>query len=249
MSGKSQSFKVCYVMLCVFLTPALFQQSQVHPRFSTKSSYNLSRELDILDGFYDHQNSTSPPQCLRDSAIHVTGIFRHGTRYPSLKDVKYARSLLEKLREASMDHQLYNKLNDTLNKFPNDNNKDIAPSGIVENVHLGLRFGFKYLKLFASASEKEIEFYATSKNRTVDSFRGFLTGFQDASGYKFSPPAQIRDDLLRFFDYCDKYIDEVDNNESAVLEAKLFINMNMNKLISLIESSTNTKNLNITVSE
>lgn len=236
-------------MCCVFLAQALFQQSQVHPRFSTKSSYNLSRELDILDGFYDHQNSTPPPQCLKDSVIHVTGIFRHGTRYPSLKDVKYARSLLEKLKSASMDPQLYKKLNDTLNKFPNDNNKDIAPSGIVEHVHLGHRFGSKYLKLFASASEKDVEFYATSKNRTVDSFRGFLKGFQDASDYKFSPPAQIKDDLLRFYDYCDKYIDGVDKNESADLEAKLFINMNMNKLTSLIESSTNTKNLNITVSE
>ncbi|MBN3302744.1 PAPS2 synthase, partial [Amia calva] len=73
-----------------------------------------------------------------------------------------------------------------------------------------------------------LRFITSSKHRCVDSIGAFqegLTALWQLNGTDIPPSSlpQHDDDLMRFFDHCKKFVEDVEKNKSALIEVDLFM--------------------------
>lgn len=113
-----------------------------------------------------------------------------------------------------------NDLQAVADVFPLSTASQLAPTGAEEQQELGKRFGQRFLKtLFRGLGDNDVQFVTTSSPRAIDSATNFEFGFNQALGLdNMTRVSEKRDDLLRFFDECPRYVKEVDHNDSAVVE-------------------------------
>ncbi|KAL3971962.1 plasminogen activator inhibitor 1 RNA-binding protein [Sarotherodon galilaeus] len=169
--------------------------------FNTKGRYEEVNPYLREDILAVNRSILQPPldECQQ---IHLTAIIRHGTRYPTTKNIKE----MQQLYNTDMDGRLVQK-------------------GVDELKHLAVRLS----KLFPSLISEEklrggfIKFITSSKHRCVNStlsFKAGLTELWDIKDVEFDHA--VNDALMRFFDKCTRFVEEVDNNPSAVTEVEKF---------------------------
>lgn len=202
--------------------------SSSKPRlFATKNCYQATRPLNIH----------IKPEC---QLLQVNAVFRHGTRNPGKKDILRCQAFhlsIPKLQEA---YEKFEPLLSWTPKFCVDHDKDLTTAGVNEMTMIGKSYSlyFEQSNLLKNATL----FLTSDKNRTIGSCQSFLSGFKNRAFLQHGTKCKIRNDLMRFFDECKKYNHEVENNEKALKEVKLF---RMGKEIELVISSIKQKlNLN-----
>ncbi len=196
--------------------------------FSTKSAYRFVENLNM--------SIERPEGC---HAVHLNMVFRHGTRYPSTNDVKRINAMLSKVQETMNKNeevklQVERKLGLQL-EFPFDASTDklLTKVGDEELYKLGQRFQNRFPELFQkSFSVNELKFTSTCKERSSRSAHAFQIGFLEGHGTlgkcKIQPaPIQImpceNDEILRYFDLCEKYQKHVENNDASSKEMNKFL--------------------------
>ncbi|ELU06862.1 hypothetical protein CAPTEDRAFT_228544 [Capitella teleta] len=174
---------------------------------------------------------------LRDicKPIHLNFLGRHGIRNPGQSDIKTTRNILRRLKSTEVDSKLISSLEESIAGFTVESEKELTASGWKELSSIGERFKLRFPSLFQSelgSAKEHFLFQVTSKSRTVDSCRAFM------SSLHLRPPHQLhtRDDLLRFFDTCEKYVVEVDENKNALRELERFRDMNFPEIGESIAS-------------
>ncbi|XP_042358113.1 multiple inositol polyphosphate phosphatase 1-like [Plectropomus leopardus] len=194
--------------------------------FSTKGRYEEVNPYLIDDILAVNKSILQPPseQC---RAIHLTAIIRHGTRYPTTKNVKKMRKLYELVKSSASGKESW--LREIQTQWTMWYNEDmdgrLVQKGVNDHKHLAVRLS----KLFPSLMSEEklrggfIRFITSSKHRCVNStlsFKAGLTELWAITDQEFNHAEN--DALMRFFDKCTRFVQEVDNNPEALSEVDRF---------------------------
>ncbi|XP_041866246.1 multiple inositol polyphosphate phosphatase 1-like [Melanotaenia boesemani] len=194
--------------------------------FCTKGRYEEVNPYLIEDILAVNRSILQPPskQCRE---IHLTAIIRHGTRFPTAKNVKKMQKLYDLvMTSASAKHSWLHEIQTQWTMwYTEDMDGRLVQKGVDDLKHLAIRLS----KLFPSMiSEKKlrggfIKFITSSKHRCVNStlsFKAGLTELWDIKDVEFDHA--VNDALMRFFDLCTKFLVEVDNNSTALTEVDKF---------------------------
>uniref|UniRef100_A0A1A8HKN0 Multiple inositol polyphosphate phosphatase 1 n=1 Tax=Nothobranchius korthausae TaxID=1143690 RepID=A0A1A8HKN0_9TELE len=194
--------------------------------FCTKGRYEEVNPHLIEDILAVNRSILQPPapQC---HEIHLTAIIRHGTRYPTGKNVKKMRKFYNLVRSSATGK--HNWLREIQNLwamwYTEDMDGRLVQKGVEDLKHLAIRLS----KMFPSMISEEklrnglIKFITSSKHRCVNStlsFQAGLTSLWDIADVEFDH--ETNDALMRFFELCHKFVQEVDSNPSAMTELDKF---------------------------
>ncbi|XP_037637253.1 multiple inositol polyphosphate phosphatase 1-like [Sebastes umbrosus] len=194
--------------------------------FNTKGRYEEVNPYLIEDILAVNRSILQPPsaQC---QEIHLTAIIRHGTRYPTSKIVKEMQQLSNiVLHNASgVESWLPEIQTQWTIQYTEDMDGRLVQKGVNDHKHLAVRLS----KLFPSLISEEklrggfIKFMTSSKHRCINStlsFKAGLTELWAITDKEFDH--EVNDALMRFFDQCTRFVQEVDNNPSALSEVDKF---------------------------
>ncbi|XP_071778128.1 multiple inositol polyphosphate phosphatase 1a [Centroberyx gerrardi] len=159
--------------------------------------------------------------------IHVTAIIRHGTRYPTIKNVKKMQQMhnLVLHKASGKERWLREIQNHWQMWYTEDMDGRLVQKGVDDHKHLAVRLS----KLLPSLISEEklrgghISFITSSKHRCVNStlaFKAGLTELWTIEDREFDHV--VNDALMRFFDQCTKFVEDVGNNPSAMAEFDKF---------------------------
>lgn len=203
------------------LQPSLFEKTRV--KFGSKTPYR-KREIAF----------ERPKNC---EPLHISMVLRHGTRFPSKKDVGKIDKMLKVVHEAFNSSTYKQKHIGDLrfpwkNPFSHSHDKLLAPSGEQEMYYIAKEMLKRFPRLLSLPYQpQDFDFISTGTSRTTRSAMAFAYGLFEGRGRLgpglFQPVAvQSRDinndPLLRFFDLCPKYVTEVAENKTALPEFKTF---------------------------
>lgn len=194
--------------------------------FGTKGRYEEVNPHLINDILAVNRSALQPPspQC---RAIHLTAIVRHGTRYPTAKNVRKMRQLYKLVQSSARTKESW--LREILTQwtmwYTEDMDGRLVQKGVQDLKHLAVRLS----KMFPSMISEEklrgglIKFITSSKHRCVNSTLSFKAGLTEMWAIRDMEFGHtVNDALMRFFDKCTKFINEVDNNPSAMKELDKF---------------------------
>ncbi|KAK9541455.1 hypothetical protein VZT92_001497 [Zoarces viviparus] len=167
------------------------------------------------------------PPSAQCQEIHLTAIIRHGTRYPTSKNVKKMQKLYDMvLHNASGKASWLREIQTQWTMwYTEDMDGRLVQKGVNDHKHLAVRLS----KLFPSLVSEEklrggfIKFITSSKHRCVNStlsFKAGLTELWAITDKEFDHA--VNDALMRFFDRCARFVQEVDKNPSALSEVDQF---------------------------
>ncbi|XP_030604305.1 multiple inositol polyphosphate phosphatase 1-like [Archocentrus centrarchus] len=215
----------CFLAYCVMLEddpniPAIAKY------FNTKGRYEEVNPYLRVDILAVNRSILQPPseECQQ---IHLTAIIRHGTRYPTTKNIKEMQQLYNIiLHNASGEQSWLRELQTQWTMwYTEDMDGRLVQKGVNELKHLAVRLS----KLFPSLISEEklrggfIKFITSSKHRCVNSTLSFKAGMTEHWNIKdMEFDHAVNDALMRFFDTCTRFVEEVDNNPSAVTEVDKF---------------------------
>ncbi|XP_075997902.1 multiple inositol polyphosphate phosphatase 1-like [Genypterus blacodes] len=184
---------------------------------------NLNLKEDILAV----NTSILQPPSAQCRQIHLTAIIRHGTRYPTSKNIKKMQQMYQLVREkASGKESWLREIQEHWRMwYTEDMDGRLVQKGADDHKHLAVRLS----KLFPSLISEEklrggrIKFITSSKHRCVNSTEAFKAGLTQLWGIQdVQFNHTVNDALMRFFDRCTRFVQDVLNNPSAVAEVKRF---------------------------
>lgn len=194
--------------------------------------------------------------------LQVYGIFRHGTRFPSVTDVYDMISKVPGLRDmivaayeagnGSLCQQDKILIKSWKMNFNGSMTNMLHAEGQQEANAIARRLKNRFPNLFAkSYSSNVYQFRSTDSQRTIATASAFVHGlFETDNGVKIS--TKENESLLRFYKSCKRWESEVDDNETAINEYFRFIHSHeivdigdrVSKRIGL-EKPLNFKNVSI----
>ncbi|XP_034753463.1 multiple inositol polyphosphate phosphatase 1-like [Etheostoma cragini] len=194
--------------------------------FNTKGRYEEVNPYLIEDILAVNRSILQPPSA-NCQEIHLTAIIRHGTRYPTIKNVKEMQQLYHVvLHNASGQERWLRDIQTQWTMwYTEDMDGRLVQKGVNDLKHLAVRLS----KLFPSLISEEklrggfIKFITSSKHRCVNStlsFKAGLTELWSITDMEFDHV--VNDALMRFFDQCTRFVQEVENNPSALSEVDKF---------------------------
>ncbi|XP_056147874.1 multiple inositol polyphosphate phosphatase 1a isoform X2 [Lampris incognitus] len=194
--------------------------------FSTKGRYEEVNPY-LSDDILAVNKSLLQLPSVKCREVHLTAIIRHGTRYPTTKNVKKMQKLYDLvLRQASDKSSWLREIKNVWKMwYTEDMDGRLVQKGVKDHKHLAVRLS----KFFPSLVSKEnlrrgrFKFITSSKHRCVNStvsFKGGLTELWGLADHEFDHV--VNDALMRFFDQCTKFVNEVDENPSATAEVDKF---------------------------
>jgi len=194
------------------------------PTYSTKSPYKVTQP--------DERVRPRPPSgtC---TPIQINMVHRHGNRYPSEKDVRNMVAMANKINKAAgkTAEGVPLKLPWSC-PFTMAQNKLLSRVGESELYGIGKNIQINFPELFTEEySPLLYKFESTCKLRCTHSSSALGAGLFEHLGsigeYKFQPIAIQsspcdHDNVLRFFESCQKYVTEVEENEKSSIEMRTF---------------------------
>lgn len=212
--GCAPAVFILLTICTVFLEAKTFVTRR---NFATKSRYP----------FYSKSEDFGTPRNCKP--LHINMVFRHGTRYPSTKDIEGMNKLevdIERLFNKD-DPVKYREL--TLpwtNRFKNGPDKMLSRKGEEEMYNIAKRLLERFPTLFNRVyfGEKH-HFVSTATPRTIRSASAFAFGLFEGKGHlgpsNFQPVSMVTTNLtepvLRFFDVCPVYQEKVMENRKVPL--------------------------------
>ncbi|XP_060942833.1 multiple inositol polyphosphate phosphatase 1-like [Limanda limanda] len=219
-----------FTILCCLLTYVSLADDPKIPAiakyFNTKGRYEEVNKYLREDKLAVNRSMLQPPsaQCRE---IYLLAIIRHGTRYPTTGSIKEIQQLYDiVLHNASGEESWLREIKSQWTMwYTEDMDGRLVQKGVSDLKHLAVRLS----KLFPSLVSEEklrggsIQFITSSKHRCVNStlsFKAGLTELWDIKDQEFDH--EVDDSLMRFFDKCSKFVQEVGNNSSAEAEVHKF---------------------------
>ena len=217
------TFLLCSFYFLLKATPALFFLTQPKP-YGTKTTYEDSftdTEYEAVNNVVFAKDNFYPSFC---KPIQLNMVLRHGIRNPGDQDIENIKSLYNKLaNSSSLSHPSVREIVEYWQpSFNLEEAKILNSLGYLEQRSIARRMKQLFPGLFqSSTSPLPVLFMSSSVSRTIDSCDAFASGLLgEKSNYKTA--ASIRNDLLRFFDDCDKYVETVEKNKDALNELHKF---------------------------
>ena len=189
--------------------------------FSTKTAYKWVHDID--QNVIENEWMNVKFEGRRCTAINSQIFFRHGARYPGLKDIRNMSKLHQKLLLVVTNPKSLSFMKTWENNFPQESEKLLVDEGEDEQYLLGQRIAARLKHLF-NGSVKRARFISSSKERCKDSAAAFYEGLTeivlDEAHDDLVP--EIDNKILRFHETCQEYIRAVEKNKSYNIEYKTF---------------------------
>ncbi|XP_045498360.1 multiple inositol polyphosphate phosphatase 1-like [Colias croceus] len=192
--------------------------------YSTKTPYDTVRG-DIRDW-------PLPENC---EAISFWALIRHGNRNPSDSVTSAMKELQAKIKDqiiASYEagtSQLCAQEIQEFRKFVWNDTMDTSPSyltgeGYEEIYDMAMRIREKYPQLL-SGSEDQYYFRPSDKQRTIASAMAYVHALSEGTELNLTADSsRERDDVLRPYDYCERYQEEVRGGQLLVDQLEAYFN-------------------------
>ncbi|XP_001374318.2 multiple inositol polyphosphate phosphatase 1 [Monodelphis domestica] len=177
--------------------------------------------------------------------LQLVAVVRHGTRYPTAKQVGRLRSLHGLLlRTGPPGPGLASALARWPLAYEDWMDGQLVDKGNQDMRQLATRLATRFPTLLGRAGPASVRFVTSSKPRCVDSASAFAQGLweqlhperpaPDPADMEWGPP-RVNDKLMRFFDHCEKFLVEVEKNDSALYHVEAFKNgPEMQKIIKKV---------------
>ncbi|KAM9364633.1 multiple inositol polyphosphate phosphatase 1-like [Pholidichthys leucotaenia] len=194
---------------------------------STKGRYEEVNPYLRKDILAVNRSVLQPPS-KRCREIHLTAIIRHGTRFPTAKNVRKMQKLYDLVFRSS-DAAGKRWLRDIQTRwrmwYTEDMDGQLVQKGADDHKNLAVRLSKLFPSLISEANLRGgfIKFITSSKHRCVNSTLSFKAGLTELWDIKDMEVEHAENDaLMRFFDNCKRYVNEVDDNPSALPELDKF---------------------------
>ncbi|XP_047465258.1 multiple inositol polyphosphate phosphatase 1-like isoform X1 [Mugil cephalus] len=193
--------------------------------FGTKTRYEEVNPHLLRDPVSVNASVLKPPPTERCSPVHLTAVIRHGSRYPTVKNIRRIQRLSELVRgEASRGGGAEEGwLRDLRSRWESWYTEDMDGQLVMKGREDLRLLAQRLASLFPSLLSEEnlrsgrISFRTSSKHRCVSSIESFQEGLQQ---HEYSH--QVDDQLMRFFEHCCGYVEGVEKNRTAMLEVDKF---------------------------
>lgn len=164
--------------------------------------------------------------------LHLNLIARHGNRNPGDGDIEeFIR--IEQTVKAYSSKIRYDWMKKFTNPVPIEDEGKLVLGGQNEHYNLAKRFSKAFPELFKQSYNSDIYFMrATQEQRAMMSGDTFAYGLFERKGQvgqDFYEPhfilsdSEDRDNILKYYDNCELYTRLVDENETAKIEADLYL--------------------------
>ncbi|XP_052425995.1 multiple inositol polyphosphate phosphatase 1b [Carassius gibelio] len=193
--------------------------------FGTKGRYEEVNPH-LLDHILFVNKSLVAPPSSDCRAIHMVSVIRHGTRYPTTKNVKKIARLFDLVSShASGSASCLNDIKTWKMWYTEDMDGRLVEKGRDDHRHLAMRLAQSFPTLISEdhLRANRIEFITSSKHRCVDSVKAFQEGlhrFWDVEDMDYKH--YVDDSLMRFFDHCERFVESVEKNKTALKEVERF---------------------------
>lgn len=199
------------LLVSLFLTRSLATTKNYIHKYATKTAYRFVSDKVVHNYMQGHLDHKSVEGC---EAIQIISLIRHGSRFPGIKDIVNLDNLFNtKIKKYSKDAEILK----WKPMFQNHTAYQMTKVGVDEQRALGNRFKGYFPELLDDPSL--MRFVTSDKNRTLASCQAFQEGLGLDSG---SQPCEVRNDLIRFFAKCEKYLEDVEDNDLALDECKKY---------------------------
>lgn len=194
--------------------------------FGTKTRYEDVNKHLLINPNYRDRSLLSDSTC---TPVHLNAVIRHGTRYPTIKQIKKIQKihkLIMKNSEADTEltkWQLW--YNDSMDG-------QLVEKGIQDMKNLALRLATLFPSLFSKENyvDCQVKVLTSSKHRCVESAKAFIQGLEQEHFQLSTEELKdltcrdplVKDDLMRFFDNCPKFVTYIENNDTAMHEVERF---------------------------
>ncbi|KAK3586080.1 hypothetical protein CHS0354_033203 [Potamilus streckersoni] len=160
------------------------------------------------------------------NAIHISGVYRHGARWPGDNYIMEMTSLQNKLLQhiPNIDNSPYKFLKTWKNLYPLDKEKDLITLGAQEMEAIGRRLGQRMQSFLVNRLD-QLLFISTNKQRAQASAKEFYKALIKATTGQDRnlTTLMINNTIVRYYDKCWK-IDSIKKSESILKEYDDFRN-------------------------
>uniref|UniRef100_A0A671QN56 Multiple inositol polyphosphate phosphatase 1 n=1 Tax=Sinocyclocheilus anshuiensis TaxID=1608454 RepID=A0A671QN56_9TELE len=183
--------------------------------FGTKGRYEEVNAY-LIDDILAINNSLVTLPSSKCSEIHLTVIIRHGTRYPTIKNIQKMREFYNLVvRDATSNLNCLSEIKSQWKMwYTDDMDGRLVDKGREDHRHLAQRL----IKWFPSLLTEE-------NHRCVNSTIAFREGLMEGLRIEAPPPNTAHFECLPFLTHpfqCERFVKEVENNKSALQEVKGF---------------------------
>uniref|UniRef100_A0A1A7Y8J1 Multiple inositol polyphosphate phosphatase 1 n=1 Tax=Iconisemion striatum TaxID=60296 RepID=A0A1A7Y8J1_9TELE len=201
--------------------------------FGTKSRYEEVNPHLLQDLLSVNASVLRPPPGESCSPVHLTAVIRHGSRFPTAKNIRRIHKLSEMIRkEASKSSEgtvgWLRELRSSWEPwYTEEMDGQLVVKGRDDLRFLARRLATLFPSLLSEENVRKgkIRFVSSSKHRCVNSMEAFQDGLYQHWSRQDSPPEyrhEVDDVLMRFFDRCRGYVEGVENNRTAMMEVEKF---------------------------
>ncbi|XP_038599299.1 multiple inositol polyphosphate phosphatase 1 [Tachyglossus aculeatus] len=190
------------------------------PYFGTKSRYQ-----EAAGGAAAQADGPGSAHARGCSPLQLVAVIRHGTRYPSAQQVR-----LRGLLRARTSFPPSSSAPPSSSSSSASVDGDLSAAGRRDMRELSERLALRFPGLLNLRTLPQLRLRTSSKPRCTHSAHAFLRGLRR----RLLPPhpspdveceaPEINDKLMRFFDHCEKFITEVEENATALHQIDAFKN-------------------------
>ncbi|XP_053306502.1 multiple inositol polyphosphate phosphatase 1 [Spea bombifrons] len=215
-------------------TCLISQSPSLASYFGTKTRYEEVNQF-LLENpiLVNRKQDLLPDTC---TPLKIVSVIRHGTRYPTKNQIKKMKKMYSLIQKYGGDgSELAGKLQKWNMWYEDWMDGQLVKKGEQDMKNLAIRLATLFPSLFTADKFKncKMSFLTSSKHRCVDSTKAFISGLEH--GYFGFPPNSgaemedvpcrepvINDTLMRFFDHCEKFVVQVEDNDTAMHELDKF---------------------------
>ncbi|XP_072546052.1 multiple inositol polyphosphate phosphatase 1-like isoform X2 [Salminus brasiliensis] len=192
--------------------------------FNTKSRYEEANPYLLVDILALNHSAVKPP-APKCTAVHLTAIIRHGTRFPTAGNVRKIDTFQNLVKsEAKGDLSFLPELKAWKMWYKEEMDGRLVDKGRADHRHLAQRLAKAFPTLLSKKNllDKRVKFITSSKHRCVNSTLAFKQGLKEFFGVEEDSEYAVNDELMRFFDSCRRLVETVEKNKKAVEEVTRF---------------------------
>ncbi|CAJ1081326.1 multiple inositol polyphosphate phosphatase 1-like [Xyrichtys novacula] len=200
--------------------------------FGTKSRYEEVHPNLLRDPTSINSSILRPPPSERCTPVHLTAVIRHGTRYPTTKNIRRIRNLSQLVRTESSRTSAGSggsagRLHEIQNSwdmwYTDEMDGQLVMKGREDLRRLAKRLLALFPSLLSEENQRRISLRSSSKHRCISSVEAFQEGLQEVWNHReVQYRHEVDDELMRFFERCRGFVEGVENNRTALLEVEKF---------------------------
>lgn len=214
--------------------------------FGTKTRYEEVNPFLLVNPLLvSRKHDLLPNTC---TPVQIVSVIRHGRRYPTRKQIKKMKKIYHVIKESESTSELVKELQSWNMWYEDWMDGQLVKNGEDDMKNLAYRLASLLPSLFTADKLEncKMSFTTSSKHRCVDSTKSFIKGLTQnylqlpelpdtqQDGMTCKKPV-VNDTLMRFFDHCEKFLVQVEDNDTAMHEVDKFkVGPEMQKVIDKV---------------